>query len=517
MDKTFQEIELKLGLLNPEDGPALVDTMKNLSKIELPLVCHLLDSVYYDTPDHALYFAGWTYRIRKDENGWTATVKGMGSSGGGLYERNEWNLSIDDPTPSMEAFNVPEIQQILLPLVKSKEMQPMIKTEFTRERGLWKDDKGNVVEIALDTGHIQADGSSAPINELELELKAGESSVLLELGKMISEKHPLKPESDSKFFRGVKLLRLAKETDNQKKTKMEPISLSAETVSTGFRKITDNALQQINQSLELLMENPEEPECLHQLRVSIRNLRSVLFLFKPVIEHDDYIRINQYLRRWHQETNELRELDVMREHLQEWIENLDRPEQANWMRAEFKQEMDRKRKWLLRQVNEGEMTPKMLEVWHLLEELTHKLSEDAVEKPLKDFMDKRLNKQIKAFNQQAKKISVHNREELHRLRIRGKKIRYSIQSIQLESDKKREKSKSLGKVLKVAKELQNLLGDILDCHCEINWMRFLASRRKTTLEEINCLGQYEGWQLLKQSHLEKKLTNQWNEIQMEME
>ena len=516
MVETFQEVELKLNLLKPEEAPEIANTIKNLPEMELPFLGNPIESIYYDTPDHALYSAGWTYRIRKEKNGWTATVKGMGSSDGGLHKRNEWNLSIDEPAPSIEAFDVPEIQQILMRLVAHKELKPMIKTIFKREKGLWKDGEGNLVEIALDTGHIEADGTTAPINELELELKAGKPDALLILGKRISEKHAFKPGSESKFFRGVKLLGLEKKSDKSKKNRTNPVCTSVETVSDGFRKITDNALQQMNQSLELLTEDPKDPECLHQLRVSIRNIRSVLFLFRPSINREDYNRINQYLRQWHRETNEIRELDVMKEHLQEWIKNLERPEQANWMTNEVEKILGHKKKWLETQINEGKMTPKMLEAWHMLEKLMHELSEDVVEKPAKDFIDKRLNKLIRGFNQQAKKASIHNREELHRLRIRGKKIRYSIQNIQFGADQKKHRNKSLRKALKVAKKLQDLLGDIHDCHCEINWMRYLASNRNTSLEEIECLGRYEGWQFSKQYRLEEKLANQWNEIQIEM-
>lgn len=514
MLEELEEIELKLRLLNPEEAPKISKTLEFMSGMELPLLENRLESTYYDTADRLLFLAGWTYRIRKEEESWVATVKGMGTSEGGLHKRREWNLSIAEPEASIEAFDYPEIQQTLREVVGEKALEPMIKTIFTRTKGLWKDDEGNIVEIAIDTGYIEAGKNKERIDELELELKAGKTKTLMILGKVLSEQYALMPAKESKFFRGVKLLGLKKERENPQKKEIHTVDIDGISVSKGRYKTTVKAFEQINGALELLIKHPMDLEKLHQLRVGIRNLRSILFLFKPSIDPKDYNRINLLLQQWHQETNEIRELDVMKINLMEWIESLDHPEKVTWMVFEVEKELEKKRRDFYKRLKGGEMTSKILEIGYLLEGLSSASSKMDTEIAAKEFVHKRLDEQIKAFNRKTKKTSIDNSEELHRLRIRGKKIRYSIQNIKLGNDEKRKTKKSIDKALKAAKKLQTLLGDIHDSHCETNWMKFLANRREMLLEDMEYLGRYVGWQISKQNRLKKTLVKHWEKTQV---
>jgi len=64
-----------------------------------------LYSVYFDTPDRDLYKLGITLRLRRAGGCWVQTIKGGGSSEGGMHQRNEWEW----PVQGMEPEPIPDV------------------------------------------------------------------------------------------------------------------------------------------------------------------------------------------------------------------------------------------------------------------------------------------------------------------------------------------------------------------------------------------------------------------------
>ncbi len=59
------------------------------------------------------------------------------------------------------------------------------------------------IEAAIDVGNIYGRSKTSPIQELELELKFGEESDVLQLADIIKKKVFFKPSRKSKFSRGL--------------------------------------------------------------------------------------------------------------------------------------------------------------------------------------------------------------------------------------------------------------------------------------------------------------------------
>src|SRR5206468_1893656 len=59
-------------------------------------------SVYYDTKEKCLRDAGITLRVRQTGNRFTQTVKADGKAAAGLFEREEWEVSIEGPDPDLD-------------------------------------------------------------------------------------------------------------------------------------------------------------------------------------------------------------------------------------------------------------------------------------------------------------------------------------------------------------------------------------------------------------------------------
>ncbi|HTD06302.1 CHAD domain-containing protein, partial [Undibacterium sp.] len=140
---------------------------------------------------------------------------------------------------------------------------------------------GDEVEFALDQGIVQSNGRQETISEIELELKSGQPERLFELALQLQKKIPVRIANISKAQRGYALYRpLPSPPAAVKAVKLKlPARLSTE---QAFRAIIANCLTQM-QGNEAGVAVSDDPECLHQMRVGLRRLRSALSLYKDLI------------------------------------------------------------------------------------------------------------------------------------------------------------------------------------------------------------------------------------------
>jgi inorganic triphosphatase YgiF len=171
----------------------------------------VMEAVYYDTPALALRKAKLAFRVRKEGAAWVATVKGGGSSVGGLHRRQEWNVRIGGCKANIEVFAGSSIGTKLRELVGREELQAVLITRFERQSLLVRTQAGDEIEVAADKGMIIAGEKKESILEVELELKAGRVEALDELGARLRREFPLEPEPASKYYRGLLLAGRAEE------------------------------------------------------------------------------------------------------------------------------------------------------------------------------------------------------------------------------------------------------------------------------------------------------------------
>lgn len=199
------EVEVKLQLTEPSLYSAIMTA---------PALVHLaqgvrwrrqeLEAVYFDTADHRLQQQELAYRIRREDNACVATLKGKGSSAGGLHQRQEWNVTVAGVEPDLQVFVNTEIGAMLAEL-SVEALVPQFRTVFERHLLPVQTTDGSLIEVALDRGAIIADGKTAPILELELELKHGQPAALLRLAALLAKDYPLLLEPRSKYYRALQL------------------------------------------------------------------------------------------------------------------------------------------------------------------------------------------------------------------------------------------------------------------------------------------------------------------------
>ena len=168
-----------------------------------------LGNVYFDTPTLALRQLDMGLRIRRCDSFAEQTIKCRGQIVGGLHARPEYNAPISGDLPTLSAFpdeiwpTLPERDSIQQQLVAQ------FRTDFLRSHWLIAFE-GAEIELAWDQGEIVGSQGSTTINELELELKSGDTAALFALAQRLAKLGGLQLGAQSKAQRGYRLAGLGK-------------------------------------------------------------------------------------------------------------------------------------------------------------------------------------------------------------------------------------------------------------------------------------------------------------------
>jgi triphosphatase len=241
-------------------------------------------SIYFDSSDFILRRHDIGLRVRQIGDQFIQTMKAGGSVQGGLHQRNEWENPVPDAQPDISSLkrqieDDSKLKALLDTVSSTNCLQPIFSVRV--KRTIWNlqiDD--NAIELVLDEGEIEREQKQLPISEIELELKSGEAIQLYEFALKLLDDIPLRLSNSSKALRGYML---ATETDAAV-SKAKSIALSHdETVEQAFQSIISNCLEHIQSNEEGVIEKHDDVECLHQMRVGTRRLRSALRLFQDMI------------------------------------------------------------------------------------------------------------------------------------------------------------------------------------------------------------------------------------------
>jgi inorganic triphosphatase YgiF len=307
----LEEIELKLALPN-SDPAGLIQRLGRTPVLarRRPTRRHL-HNVYYDTPEQVLHQQRIALRLRRVGTGakpqWLQTLKTGGSSDSALSQRGEWETPVTSAALSPSALRETPWASIDPEGVLFAALAPCFVTTFERTTWLVRRRDRSMVEVALDIGHIEANGKTTSICELELELLAGSSDALFELAQQIAASVAVLPLNQSKSQRGYALAQDTLEAP----LCARPVGLSTELeLPQAASLVLREMLSQFTTNLHALRRS-DDPELVHQARVGWWRFRSGLRLFKPVL-CASALPSWQELRPLLGLLGELRDLDVAR-------------------------------------------------------------------------------------------------------------------------------------------------------------------------------------------------------------
>ena len=461
-----KEIELKFLLNSPKEIKAILSD--ELFDDQAKMEGTMLHSTYYDTEDMRLNQNNIAYRIRKTAQGLEATVKSGADDSKGLFVRNEWNAPIRTRRFSSQVFAGSPIGVKLFEVVGNAEVKPLFRTQFKRTIIHYEKD-GLTAEIAFDQGKVLAqDGGQEAILEMEMELKAGSIDRLLALGEAVTSKYPMHFGTQSKYERGLMLSGAEVARTSSTKVQIEKV----ERLQTGIQKMMLAAFQAVLYNHRWFLLSPQEVESVHQLRVSIRQLRSLCSFIKPFVAEEPYTQVQNTLREFAQQLAQMRELDVLAEEYTQAAENS--KGFLNRQSALLKL-IDEKRLASQEQVHalfsSGINTPKLLSVLAWIYE--PQWIEEHAQVEFESYVDEQIAKRKKKIVRALKTIDMHDIAQVHPVRIQGKKLRYLLKVM------KSQLKKPQLRLLKDLDGLQELLGGICDIEVQIPYLKSLGAHSRS--------------------------------------
>jgi len=299
-----EQTEIELKLLAPQgilaklrEMPVIVQHERNRG------VIRRLETVYYDTPERALFQHGMSLRVRRSGKHFVQTLKLLPGTGRPLARR-QWETPVDGMTPDLARLPTADIGDPVTTLAPDA-LVPAFATKVRRHaRQLDLPDAS--IEIVFDEGTIQAGTRQQVLSEIELELKSGNAGVLFDLGTQLLDVAPLQVGTQSKAERGYMLAFDVV----QPAAKAEPVSITVEhAVDDVIALLVGSCWHHLLNNHAVAKEG-SDPEGVHQMRVALRRLRTICALFRREIPSASFEAINSEARWLMQRLGQSRDWDV---------------------------------------------------------------------------------------------------------------------------------------------------------------------------------------------------------------
>jgi inorganic triphosphatase YgiF len=179
-------------------------------------------------------------------------------------------VSAPGEAPQIELLP-PQARGLIADATARAPIRPCFVSEIWRARRMVVFE-GASLEVAFDEGEIVADERREPLREIVLTLKAGAPASLYRFGLALTRAAPLSLSAASRFERG---LALAKGEAPASVKAAEPDFDAATTLDAAIGALLTQNLQHFLANAPAL-NSPDAAEAVHQLRVALRRLRSLL-------------------------------------------------------------------------------------------------------------------------------------------------------------------------------------------------------------------------------------------------
>lgn len=385
-----------------------------------------LSTTYFDTADGALRDRGLALRVRRDGEHFIQTIKGRDEGIGGALHRREIEAPIQSTRPNLDAIDDPEIATTLRESTLTG-LKPVFRVEVER---LSIGPIGNRADVAvdIDVGKVSAGRRRSAIYEIEIESKGGPVGVLYDLALQLHHEVPVRISKVSKSDTGYLLF--AGEEPGSKKGKKPDLDPEI-TTEQSLSRIMQACLDQLIAN-EPCVSRTKNPEGIHQMRVALRRMRSILRLFRDLLPEKRYNDTVAELRWLANALGPARDWDVFSTEIVGPV--LDHMPDHNAL-STLKRRADSRRSRCRKTAQEAVASPRFTELalrlsawiaspsWHPMAspEVSARLAE-----PATNFATQALRKRFKRVRKLASRIKQLSVEQRHELRIEVKKLRYTI-------------------------------------------------------------------------------------------
>lgn len=422
------EIELKLSL-PPAQAQQFWKTTPISSLLRGRPSRHHLFSAYYDTPQLDLQNHGVALRLRRQGRRWVQTLKTESKDTGVLQRRVELELNVTNGVLDVDWLKHSGLTELAGGEIPTTALGITFTTEFDRKVAQVEPAAGTNIEVCVDEGTIVAGRRRESICELELELKKGELAPLFELARQLATIPGAHIETTSKAQRGYRLATRAQPAPFKART----VSLPAKTsVDSLFTALAFGCMGQFQENEQGVLHS-RDIEYLHQARVALRRLRSVFSIFSDAVPQSGFSGQIDWLHELGRLFGEARDWDV-------FVTNFlptacTRIEDDSALAGVIKQ-TTRMRAAARRRVREtlesADYSVQMLFLTQNLHERKWDTQRDIEQReiasrPAAAFAASVLARAHHKVIKQGTRMDWSSSAELHKLRIRIKKLRYSCE------------------------------------------------------------------------------------------
>jgi len=419
-------------------------------------------SAYYDTANERLRRAGVALRFRREGTQRLQTLKADTAAHAGLATRSEWEIAAPGGKLEPGAFPRTEIMAATgLDLGRvAARLQPVFETRFTRRSTPVALDGAARAELCVDVGYVAARGRKEPIRELELELKAGDPRALLRYAEKLSPALGLELAFESKAERGYRLAAGQGVAPPRKWPK--PALAELATPAEAFTALLGASLAQAGANARGVV-HANDPEYLHQLRVGLRRLRSVLRAFRALL--GTARPVVRRLRAFMPTFGEARDWDVFVETLQHTPGAKELLARARGRRAAAR-----------REARAAAASPQFQVFLLRTLRWLHGAPLRESNEPLAEFGGEALERLHRKALKHARKLDWLDAQARHALRIRVKRLRYGCEFFAASFPRA-----SVRPYLQSLEALQDILGELNDVAVARRLLKNWESETATTL------------------------------------
>lgn len=456
-------------------------------------------TTYFDTDDLLLHRHGYSLRIRKSNRHFVQTLKQVPEKSAAVHQRNEWEWNLND-----NRLLLRPVQQMIAASGLDGEFhhpRPRVVTDIQRQSFKILRE-GCEIEAVIDEGTVKAGGREESIHEIELELKNGRSGPAFRLAMELLERHAFGLGWESKADRGYRLLTGC--GTPPRKVRAAPIPQDAalgEALALG----TTTALHGFVANLPAA--HAGIPEGVHQARVALRRVRSVLVFYAHYLEPCARERYNNAIREIGAILGAARDWDVFIDEALPAAASAGVP--ADWVVA-LNDAADIQRKAAhaaVREKLESKAPAELilgLESW-ISEPAWATDSTKISRTPVRKLMPKLLDRLACKVEHRGRHLARRSANELHPLRKSLKKLRYSA-----ENASELYRKKSVKRYVKSCKKLQTILGTINDAQVTTRLLTKIAPLDSAALGA--AAGAMQKWNGERRAAVRSDLKTAWRKL-----
>lgn len=469
-------------------------------------------TTYFDTPDSLLWRNGIECRVTATGAGFRQTVKNR-VAGGSAFWRNEQEICIDVEQPYLPMLQAAVANDIAGRLAPGS-IHPRFRVEINRRRKVVGGGEFPV-EANHDVGCIIDGDRAIEFDEVEVKSRRGASG-FTETCLDFLDGAPCGLQTEGRAARGFRLL-----------TGEPPAPVHAEFVHVPPETPTPEAISMIlrgafAQALanQAALIRTGHPESIHQMRVGLRRLRSVLSAFAPVLALSETDGLIAATKTLFARLGEIREADVF---ATETIETIPDALIAGRARDTLLREVRRYRDGTYADVIETIGGPEFARFavrWHQWIEGERWLRDGnpvdrlMIRRPISQFAEGRLDEMRGKLLRRGRRASRGTLEDWHRLRLAAKKLRYAgeplllVQHAEPDGGGKARLTKSMAR-------LQDDLGQFNDMCNVAPFLRRVAEkvppRSRHGFDEAAAF--CTGWSHAEASHAVDRLARTWKKFE----